>query len=164
MKIKQLTSLVLVLFVLLFAACNNETGGFDMNSSDNCDAIIRTDTKPMLDRFPQLPISDNIQWCTTSEVGRIGLDKYDLYLFAFYKPNELQAVLNDISVEFIGQLPDYEEPYFLPEELEEIGEEWSRFNRSGQLFQGGIAVEKQLPAEYYFDLKQGVIYIHASWD
>lgn len=119
---------------------------------------IRTDSEPITEQFPSLPIPDRMYWQHAKQSG-MGLDHQELTLFLFY-PDVNQ--FNTVKGQLISEQKVFSiEPAFLPEELENQSISWN-VAKTYAYFQEEIVEPKAVDA-YWCDEEQ-VVYLFMSWD
>lgn len=118
---------------------------------------IRTDVEPIYNHFPDMPATENMQWCSRTSSG-IGLTTVWVYVFAFYD--------YDVSAEFSeeGILSEKTDFYFLPENLAEDNSKWRKLEDMGAAFQSGIKASEKMCTSVYLNEAGNIIYMEAVGD
>lgn len=113
---------------------------------------IQTDTKPIYNHFPDLPVTENIMWCSQTSDG-IGLTTVRIYMFAFYD--------YDVSVRFSekGSLNEAPNFYFLPEKPDDDNEKWRKLEDMKFAFQSGIKDSEKMVTSVYLNEAGNIIYM-----
>ena len=122
---------------------------------------IRTDVEPIYNHFPDLPATDDIQWCSRTSDG-VGLTTVWIYAFAFYD--------YDAGAELGGEgsLIEKTDFYFLPEDLVDSDSKWRKLedkeilSQSG--FQSGIKDSEKMAVSVYINEAGNIIYMEAVGD
>ena len=149
--LKKITLSILALLtigIILFAVTKGK---------ETEDKQIRTDIEPIYNHFPDLPATENIQWCSRTSNG-IGLTTVWLYVFAFYD--------YDVSTEFSekGILNEKTDFYFLPENLAENSTKWMKLEDAEAAFQSGIKDSRKMGTSVYLNEAGNIIYMEAVGD
>lgn len=118
---------------------------------------IHTDIEPIYNHFPDLPETENIQWCSETSEG-IGLTTVRIYVYAFYDASISDRFSEQRSV---NEIPDF---YFVPENLTGNHAEWRRLDDMKFAFQSGITNSEKMLTSVYLNEAGNVIYMEAVGD
>lgn len=116
---------------------------------------VRTDTEPIYNHFPDLPATQDIQWCSRTSDG-IGLTTVELNIFAIYD-HDIRSELRDMEIEKQGGDIDL---YFVPDGIEAV-QGWRRLENADFAFQSGIRETRKMCTTAYINDAGTILYIEA---
>lgn len=163
---KKLIPLLVPLFIVILAA-GLAAGALFRRFGEKEDYRIRTDTEPIYHHFPDLPRTEDMEWCSTSS-GGIGLVTTRLYLYCWYDHDIREELLDLEPGQEIGQIERTEQTldvfYFIPERLIEQPQVWSKLDHGDFAFQTGIKDGEKMNTVIYLSADGTVLYLEAVGD
>lgn len=119
---------------------------------------IRTETEPIYNHFPDLPVTSEMQWCSESSEG-IGLNTVKVYIFAYYD--------HDITGELQGmKFVDHEtvvDLHFVPEGMSRE-QKWKCAEDAPFAFQEDIKDTQKMNTTVYINEQGTILYLEAIGD
>lgn len=166
---KKLIPLLVLLFIVILAA-GLAAGALFRRFGEKEDYRIRTDTEPVYHHFPDLPRTEDMEWCSTSS-GGIGLVTTRLYLYCWYDHDIREELLDLEPGQEIGQIEQIERTeqtldvfYFIPERLIEQPQVWSKLDYGDFAFQTGIKDGEKMNTMIYLSADGTVLCLEAVGD
>ena len=128
--------------------------GYQLESNAE-DIQIRTETEPIYNHFPDLPVTSEMQWCSESS-GGIGLNTVKVYVFAYYD--------HDITSELQGMKFDDHETvvdlHFVPEGMSRE-QKWKCAENAPFAFQEDIKDTQKMNTTVYINEQGTILYLEA---
>ena len=119
--------------------------------------LIRTESEPIYNLFPDLPETSEIQWCSRSS-GGIGLTTTRIYFFAFYD-EDVSRELQEMKMENKEDI----ELHFFPDGVSK-DEKWRYVENGWAAFQTGIKDSEKMYTTVYINEAGTILYVEAIGD